>query len=51
MAPGFKAAGLYPFNPEGPDYDVLTQLANEEARPSSGISSKRTGRGSDGIGR
>ena len=51
MAPGFKAAGLYPFTPNGPDYDVLTQLANEEVRPTSGISAKRTGRGSDGIGR
>ena len=51
MAPGFKAAGLYPFTQDGPDYDVLTQLANEEVRPTSGISAKRTGKGSDGKGR
>ena len=51
MAPGFQTAGLYPHNPEGPNYEVLTQLANEQVRPSSGISATRTGRGSDGIGR
>ena len=51
MAPGFKAAGLYPFTQDGPDYNVLTQLASEEVRPTSGISAKRTAKGSDGIGR
>ena len=51
MAPGFQTAGLYPFNQDGPDYDVLTRLANEEVRPSSGISATRTGIGSDGKGR
>ena len=51
MSPGFKTAGLYPFSQNGPNYKILTQLANEEVRPTSGISAKRTAKGSDGIGR
>ena len=36
---------------DGPNYEILTQLADEELKRTSGMSSKRVARGSDGIGR